>query len=603
MRKNYIYAIFVFLLAFTSFGQKVTLTPTTVNGQSVSGGPINLGGTPNSTISLGVNVEMPAIPGNYGTITIHSVNGLNDNIVTGGNGGTLFFGEGKSASRSFVINLLWSSFTTSGCYIYAEYKTGGGVIYKSSNLAIIKNATQGGGTPQIPADAPDPAKIPNSICCNQTVRLGDKPTIITGSQYLNPYQGQTYGINASWQVNGNPNVRILEVDNANKTLSLDYVENLGNFTIMRGLGYPTTLTPSNKSNTVTITVVPSPILLNEISVVDTVNADGFVEIISTNPKQIFGTRHGSQVNLNILQDPFHTSQRGDTFTEIERFEWQYAKTNKALGGNLNWITINSSHPYNLESFNPLDQNNNEDNYYLLRRIAIYQNIKRVSNTLKLVLRTIRNNNTICCNQTLLISQSNSIEPPTLITGSNAQPDSNNYLKYQWQSQAIDNTSTTKLGSWTNIVGATSKDYLPPALQLVSTNYGRGVIWTTPTTYNYRRITVPLYYNGEWSYSNEINLSSLNLNPTTTPSRINLYPNPATTILNLETTDINLATAIISIVNISGNTMTPLSSSIINPNLVSLNISNFTVGTYFITIESQDIGTRTGNKLQYTFIKR
>ncbi|SEO80447.1 hypothetical protein SAMN05444671_1372 [Flavobacterium sp. CF108] len=598
MRKNYIYAIFVFLLAFTSFGQKVTLTPTTVNGQSVSGGPINLGGTPNSTIGLGVTVEMPTIPGNYGTITIHSVNGLNDNIVTGGNGGALFFGEGKSASRSFVINLLWSSFTTSGSYIYAEYKTGGGVIYKSSNLAIIKNATQGGGTPQIPADAPDPAKIPNSICCNQTVRQGDKPATITGSQYLNPYQGQTYGINASWQVNGNPNVRIIEVDNANKTLSLDYVENLGNFTVMRGLGYPTTLTAPNKSNTVTITVVPSPILSNEISVDDPVNADGFVEIISTNPKQISGTTQGAQVNLNILQDPFHTSQRGDTFTAIERFEWQYAKTNKALGGNLNWITINSSHPYNLESFNPLDQNINEDNYYLLRRIAIYQNIKRVSNTLKLVLRNIRNNNTICCDQVLSISASNEIESPTSFIGSTAVSNPNQYFTYQWQSQSMDQTSTTKLGKWANIIGATSKDYTPTQLQLVSTNRGRGEIsWSTPITFNYRRLTVLLSTNEVTSYSNEVNLSSSSYKYL--DQGLIVYPNPASSVITIEKkgTILNMTTTSFRITNVNGLVVNSNNYSIISPSIISVNVSNLPFGMYFINFDISD-----QRSIQATFMK-
>ncbi|MCD9575714.1 T9SS type A sorting domain-containing protein [Flavobacterium soyae] len=602
MRKNYIYAIFVFLLAFTSFGQKVTLTPTTVNGQSVSGGPINLGGTPNSTISLGVNVEMPAIPGNYGTITIHSVNGLNDNIVTGGNGGTLFFGEGKSASRSFVINLLWSSFTTSGSYIYAEYKTGGGVIYKSSNLAIIKNATQGGGTPQIPADAPDPAKIPNSICCNQTVRLGDKPTIITGSQYLNPYQGQTYGINASWQVNGNPNVRILEVDNANKTLSLDYIENTGNFTVMRGLGYPTTLTPTNKSNTITITVIPSPITSNNILVYAEPNPDGFIEHININPIEVSGGLNKVNVNLDILDNPFHTYSRLDRFTDVERFEWEYTKTSKGLGGIPKWITIPNENSSILNYFNPAEISNTEDNYYLLRRIAIYKGIKSSSNVLKIMVRTIGYNNTICCDQVVKILSSTNFETPDTIIGSTPILDNTditgknfliNDISYQWQVQSIGSQNTS---TWSNILGATSKNYLPAQKFTIKSSGRTGTVFIFDESYKYRRISKINYlnmdkstYGNVSSYSNEVSLYG-----STYEEETKIYPNPTSSLLNIESRNISLYQ--INIVNIKGETINT-QLTIINPNLISLDVSNLITGTYFITMQRVPSGI-----IQKTFIK-
>ena len=334
MRKNYFYLLLLFLCSAAIFAQKVTLTPTVVNGKNVSGGPINLESVPYSTVSLGVTVAMPAIPGNTGTLTIYSIKGLSVNIVSGGNGGALFFGEGKSASKSFVINLNWSAFATSGSYIYAEYKTSGNVVYKSSYLAVTKNATQGGDTPQRPADALDPSKIPNTLCCNQTVRLGDKPAPITGSQYLDPYKGQKWAVGSSWEVSGNPTVSILNLDDVNKILTLDYVEQPGNFTVVRSLGSTGQLNKPYKSNAATITVVPSPILTNEISIDAPVNSNGFVEITNTNdPKRINGTRYTGLVNLTILQDPFHTSQRGDSFTNIEKFEWEYTKINSVLGGN------------------------------------------------------------------------------------------------------------------------------------------------------------------------------------------------------------------------------------------------------------------------------
>jgi hypothetical protein len=101
------------------------------------------------------------------------------------------------ATKSFVINLNWTDFLTSGGFIYAEYKSG--ASYNSSNIAVIKNATMTTGTTlNPPADAPNPATIVNTLCCNQTIRLGDKPAPITGSQYLNPYKEEPYGINSQW---------------------------------------------------------------------------------------------------------------------------------------------------------------------------------------------------------------------------------------------------------------------------------------------------------------------------------------------------------------------------------------------------------------------
>jgi len=608
MRKNYIYLVLLLLLHISVFGQKVTLIPTTVNGASFSTGPINLASVPYSTISLGVKVEMPATaaPGDNGTIKVYFSKGaaLGSNLAIGGDGGTLYFGGGKTATKSFIINLNWTDFPTSGGFIFAEYRSG--ASYVSSNISVVKNTTMTGGTTlNPPADAPNPSNIANTLCCNQTIRQGDKPAPVTGSQYLNPYSGLPYGINSQWT--NTSNGESPKLDDANKILHLDYATELKNIVVTRKLGYNYGGQFPNKSNDVTITVVPSPILTNEISIDAPINSDGFAELINTNnSKRVTGTRYTGLVNLTILQDPFHTSQRGDSFTDIEKFEWEYTKINIGLVGSKNWTSINGQNDYFIESFNPSDISTTEDNYYLLRRIAIYQNIKRVSNTLKIVLRTIRKNNTICCDQTLVISAANTIDQPTLITGSDATPE-NGYLKYQWQSQSIDSNNGGKISNWSNIVGATSKDYLPPALQLVPTDRRGQTIWTTPITYNYRRITEPQYYDGQYSYSNEINLtSSLSSSPPSSPvSPIIIYPNPATSVINIENTNTrtyggNLADSSISILSTTGIPVASNNFSIINPNLISVNISNLVIGTYFINIESYRSGRR--NTEQFIFIK-
>ncbi|SHG91618.1 T9SS type A sorting domain-containing protein [Flavobacterium johnsoniae] len=155
MKKNYIYVILLLFLTFTSFGQKVTIIPTGIDNQNINTGPINLGSKSSAKVSLNVTVEMPAIPGNNGTISIFSLNGLNANVVIGGNGGTLFFGEGKTAVRSFVVTLSASDFDTSQGSIYAEYKTFSGVTYKSPNISVIKN----GVTPPSPPSSSNNSEI------------------------------------------------------------------------------------------------------------------------------------------------------------------------------------------------------------------------------------------------------------------------------------------------------------------------------------------------------------------------------------------------------------------------------------------------------------
>lgn len=599
MRKNYIYLVLLLVLHISVFGQKVTLTPTVVNGASFSAGPINLASVPYSTISLGVKVEMPATsaPGDNGTLKVYysKGTGLGPNVAIGGDMGSLYFGGGKIATKSFVINLNWTDFLTSGGFIFAEYKSG--ASYVSSNISVIKNTTMTGGTTlNPPADAPNPSNIVNTLCCNQTIRQGDKPAPITGSQYLNPYSGLPYGVNSQWLVTSGP---YNSLDDANKTMNIDYITELKNITVTRKLGYSYGGQFPNKSNDITITVVPSPITSNEISVDASVDTNGFAEIIDTNPKEISGS--DSYVNLNILADPFYVPRRTETSINAEKYEWEYTKTNKNLGGFYNWTAIPNENSTSLSSNKFPDINNSEDNYFLIRRIATYQNIKRASNSLKVVIRTIRNNNTICCNQDLLISSTNEIEKPSMISGSTAVLTSG-YLLYQWQIQPI--TSRGKTGSnWSNIQGATSKDYLPLPLEIIVGPRDR----ITTQNYNYRRIASSNIFTGETSYSNEISLTSSlsQSSPSSQVSAIVIYPNPATSVINIENTNTrtyggNLADSTINIVSITGVPVASNNFSIINPNLITVNISNLAVGSYFINIESYPSGRK--NTEQFTFIK-
>lgn len=602
MKKNYLYVILLLLSNLLVVGQKVTLTPTLVNGVGYSGGSINLASVPTSTISLSVKVEVPstAAVGDQGTIKIYfsKGNALGSNVANSGDGGALYFGGGKVATRSFVINLSWGDFLTSGGFIFAEYKSG--TSYVSSNIAVIKNATMTSGTNiNPPADAPNPNKIVNTLCCDQTIRLGDKPAPIIGSQYLNPYEDFPYGIERYWQTTGNTP---LPLDDINRVLNIDYITEPGDFNIVRWLGYSYQYGYqfTNKSNTITIKVVPSPILTNTISINDVPNSDGYYELSSVKILNLSG--FVSKVNLNILQDPAHINQRGDNITNVDSYRWEY-KNNK-LASNP-WITISNETQGDLNFSDPSQLSNSEDTNYLVRRIAIYKNISRVSNEMKILVRGLRFNNTICCDQILKIEPPTNFEDPQTIIGSIVSVDSpiqegQNFLiksiTYQWQSQSTTGVYPTSI--WSNISGATSKDYLPS--QPLKVVFDRRGGYAFESSYKYRRVVTINYsvvtnklINGTaTSYSNETSLDG-----TVSVPYIQIYPNPTSSILNIEST-VDIANAKVIITNIMGNIVNSNNFSVLNPKLISINVANFITGTYFITIENQSLGT-----VQKTFIKQ
>ncbi|MET3026818.1 T9SS type A sorting domain-containing protein [Flavobacterium sp. UW10123] len=606
MKKNYLFLIATLMLNTLMFAQTVILTPTAVNNTNVNSGPINLSSIPTSTISLNVKVDIPSnvAVSDYGTLKIYYSNSsvLNANVTSGGDSGTLFFGGGRTATRSIVINLFWSDFSTSGGFIFAEYKNPAGTAYRSSNLAVIKNSSVNSGTTlNPPADAPNPTKIANTLCCNQTVRLGDKPQPITGSKFLNPYENEPYGIKASWETNGIPRPpNFLNVDNINHNITLDHTTALGSFTVKRMLGYRYLNDYPNTSNLITITVVPSPISSNYIGLFNgsSPNADGYYEFSSVGTINLSG--NSPQVNLNILNNPNHIPQRGDDLANVESYRWEY----KDIKYNSNpWITIPNENSASADFFAPEPQRS-EDIYYLIRRIAIYKNISRVSEELKILVRGIRFNNTICCDQSLKIIDKNNFEKPLTINGStplidNSSIEGTNFsirsTSFQWQVRNLNRTSS----EWVDILNATDKDYLPTQTLLVKESGNRGGGYIFDTNYQYRRIVKSNYnvYNNKWisgtlaSYSNETSLNGIYNEPT-----ISLFPNPTSSILNIQS-PLNLTNSEIIISNITGNIVNHNNYSIINSNLISINVSNFATGTYFITIQTNYL------KITQTFIKQ
>lgn len=570
-----------------SFSQTVTIEGSLlVNNSTISSGAtINLGTNSISNVNLTAKVVIPTVQNdNYpGTIAVYYQKNASSTalVPVGGQGGNLLFFGGLNVTRSFTIALDATQFDLTGGLLYVEFTSYSGAKYKCDKIPIIKSS--GGVTPV------DITNASNTLCCNQTIRYGDKPNAITGNIPPN-------NISVSWSMSAGASSFNIEIPN---TINFDYLFN----TITT---YRTFQSGSitKKSNTITTTVVPSPILSNTISVNMSLNADGYAEFSSLKGIDINTT--ASKVNLNILQDPFHINQRGDNYGDIDGFQWEFTNIdiNNPIYGKKNWTSIANNNSASLSSFNPLPNSTSGNNYYLVRGIASYNGIKRVSNELKIMTRTVLYNNTICCDQTLKSLSLGSIELPVTIIGSLplfiktiVGTNLTYSTSYQWQSQKIGRS----VEAWVDIIGATSKDYLPlPLIAIVNTRNGST---TVEATYNYRRIAKfnYQYYDGvKWingsdsCYSNESNLGYAVNN---TLADVTIYPNPVSSILNVASIQNSLNTnTIISIANSMGGIVNSNSFSLISPNLINVDVSNLLIGTYFITIQ-----TATRN-YSLTFIK-
>jgi len=145
-------------------------------------------------------------------------------------------------------------------------------------------------------------------------------------------------------------------------------------------------------------------------------------------------------------------------------------------------------------------------------------------------------------------------------------------------------------NWEEIYGANNRNYIPVRIE-------SGSIRGSNTTENnqtlfYRRLIFN-FLDDKYYTSNIIKINFLARNGTL----VSIYPNPTTSILNLESARVDLANAKISIVNLAGNLIIPNNYQIINSNLVVLDVSNFLPGPYFINIQTAV------RNYQYNFIKK
>jgi hypothetical protein len=557
MKKNYIFLILLLILNFHLFGQTITITPTVINGTNISSGPLNLGSTTTSIISIDVKAQFPTIQNNNGSINIFYKKEDNSYpiIPSGGNGGYLFFGGGQIGLMHFTIYLNANDFNTSGGYLYAEYKTSSGITYKSSNVAIIKNSIT----------SPPPVN-PSPETLIQYIPHAATPLLPVLFRYFyNDIESQkwifTYSSPSEYPYN-------------NK-LYTPGITSLKQKTVFKDANIATDYSP-----TITTNVVNFFFNYENLSVDNKINSNQYL-INDEDPLTIEGNQ-AYESHSAIISG----STRPQTISNpLNNYQWQTRPKIPLL-----WENYNYEYLYlydwkdipNATGKNYIPPKTNKAMEY--RRLVLENSsqysitgIKKSSASNVITIMPITNNsqNTICCNQTLKMS-----ETANPIIGSSM----NGAIFYQWQISSDES-------NWEDIFGENKQNFTPKYIYTEGSPIETNNIIYSKNQY-YRRIAYD-FSSKEYYISNNIQTSFTNESDMST---IKIYPNPTTTTLNIQSDIMNLTNSNITITNTLGVLANTPNPTLVNQNLLNVDVSNLTFGTYFIRIK---VGR---NTFQFTFIK-
>lgn len=566
MRKNYVYLVLLLLLNITMFGQKVTLTPTLVNGVAYSSGTINLGSLSTSSVSLSVKIEIPsnASVGDQGTIKIYfsKGNALGSNVADNGDGGAIYIGGGNVATRSFSIKLYSGDFNVSGGYIYAEYKTYSGVAYKSSNISVKKNETS--TTPTTPT-TPE-----SSDSYFQYIPYGGFPILPEFNNYFVNADNILSSDNIESQVWVDENEFEYTSQTSNRIYKYTTLREKTTFNDGRSPVYSREIKASPTNFYGTSAIVNNTIESNQYLTNDEIPKT----IIGNQATKTEGTR-GQQVTTNLTNYQWQSRIKFPV-------KWSYFKYYFA-DSKYSWTDITGATEQNYTP--PKSEEGMEYRRLILEEKSAPQTKYRksaASNVVNIIsLDSDSTKNIICCDQTIAIDK-----VANRIVG-----DYQEYVQWQISNDGI---------NWEDIFGANSKDYLPKLTPSETRTYG-GV--TTPTDIKfYRR----LYYefNVRKYFSSNIIKITFEIPTKYNNGSIKIYPNPATSILNIENTFTQrgdyLKDSNITILNIMGKIVNSNNFEIINVNHISINVSDLPIGVYFINILRE--GNRGPYTSQFTFTK-
>jgi len=546
--------MYLVLLLFSTimFGQKVTLTPTVVNGSNVNNGPINLGGSTSSTISLNVKVETPTNSPDNGTISIYYEKSpaLGANIARGGNGVFLNFGGGKIGIINFVIYLDSADFNTSGGNIYAEYKNYAGATYKSSNIAVIKDGT-----------SPPPPPLPYKFI--EIVPYGGTPILPLFHEY-------SYVASQEWAYGdqiiqpGSPFYQGGELrekttfDDGTISYSGKVIFNIVNFLPQFDNLYVNNTITGNQY--LTTGQVPEMIVGNEPTESHTIKATG-------------GGRQRDQSVRNSLKSYNIQWQSRikypSTWTNMSAvFFSMYGWRDISGATQMNYLPPQTNTGMEYRRL-ILEDPNDKSSYRRCAASNVIEIIPLIANATK---------NTICCDQT--VSSDNLASP---LNG-----DFHNFSYYQWL-VSQDNVN------WDPIQNGTTQNYTPtplmedtrrtPSFQI---QYYRRILFDYEKSTNYTSNTVQINFEARANNTNE---------------SIKIFPNPATSIINIEDTNnrtyggSQLEGASIIITNFFGNIVNSNNFTLVNSKLATVDISNLPAAIYIVNISRN-------NRIIYTgqFIK-
>jgi Secretion system C-terminal sorting domain len=557
---------------YFAFGQTITVTPTSVGNSSISNGaPINLGTAESTDVALSVSMKLPSpteSDSNPGTIDIYYQRNSSypPQVAQGGYGGALFFGGGTFAVRGFVVTFRSVQFDATGGYLYAQYKTSTGIIYKSANIPIIKNSTTPGGGTITPVPIPTPQ---NPRFASQTI----------------PYKGipllPKLESNQKW------------VENLSITSLPRYFEFVNGSVSRNKFLYVQTTLPDG-----TTKLEPEPkrmsIIVEDflpifnngyqfVNVNNTISKDDYVPV-GQSPKTIIGNQASETHKVGVGRDSgtvtnllnnYQWQIRVDIYSPFSFSVFKYHIVDygwKDIPGATQINYTPQSFPYGVEYRRLVIETSSAT-----KRNSATSNIVGVyplGNTFNL------SGFSICCDQT--ISSIATIRPIVgeITNGAGTE----NYL---WQLSSDGN-------SWINIENSNSKDYQPVIRDLSTGFGGRDGVITLQSKF-FRRIK-SFYYSGiKYFISNSIKVTVNNTAKTSvdktivnniTEDAIVLSPNPSSSFLKVESKS-DLASSKVTIVDLSGKILELQSEINKDTNSLQIDISKLSNGVYSLVIENAD----------------
>ncbi len=536
--------LFILFCNLKSFGQ-VTISSLIVNNVSVnSTTPVNIHPSAITTISLSTEVKFTSPQDDSGTIKIYYQKNKTSPIITanGGNGGNLLFNGGTSTTRNFTITLDPAQFDPSGGYFYSEYKTSSDVVYKSTNIPILKI---------IPNTNPIPPSDPNYA--SQTVPYGGIP-LLPDFVINNP------NVQSLYWVDNNYNNILPDITNGNRLFKSIYL--FQKINLIDG-------TSHIERQRMSVTVSRFLPDLANLTVNNTISSDMYIPVGQT-PNTLIGNQatetHTIAGSRTQITNPLNNYQWQSRI--IYPFWWENFDYELSLYG---WKDISGATQQNYSP--PAPTRGIEYRRLILEKPNDNSTYRNCAASNVITIYPLDNNtniiNTICCDQIVNYSAT-----PSIITGSSIHGS----IVYKWQSSA------TGIDGYYNLNGKDCTPARPWPQRGQSTYVG---------TIKYRRLVLD-YDTNLYSLSNETTIvyssfSGKNNNKKEQIDMINnsttIYPNPSNSIITIDGID-KIASYKIKIIDATGRTVLSNNSKSSNNESFEIDISTLTNGIYVLELENE-----------------